>query len=204
MTGLREKQKKDRKRRILEAARERLLKTNYRVVTIESIAEAADLSAMTIFNYYGSKGGLLLALVAESDRHLIKKINNVLEQEHKDPLLAVTTFSSTIFDHAFSYLDRQTWAHVLATSIQSGDSTFSRGFMALERELQELLERLLDLLKHQQLVDSEYQSKAAATVIYNVHNARFIEYASNPDISREQINQRIESDMKFIFSRIAN
>jgi hypothetical protein len=47
MARLREKQKEERKRRILEAARQQFRKASYRDVTIEAIAEEAGLSAMT-------------------------------------------------------------------------------------------------------------------------------------------------------------
>jgi len=152
MAGLREKQKEERQRRILEAARQQFRSANYRDVTVEAIAEGAGLSAMTVFNYYGSKGGLLLSLVGESDRHLITKIDALLSAEFDDAKSAVTEYSLTIINHAFSYLDRQTWRHVLATSILEGDSTFGQGYAALEQQLKEamtlLWESQVQDLKH--------------------------------------------------------
>jgi AcrR family transcriptional regulator len=141
MAGLRARQKQQRQQRILEAARQQFRTNEFRSVTVEAIATDADLSTMTVFNYYGSKGGLLLALVAESDRHLVTKINAVLETRFDEFEAAMTAFSLTIFDHGFSYLDRKIWRHVWATSILEGDSTFGRGFFALERELVRLLDR---------------------------------------------------------------
>jgi len=198
MTGLREKQKEDRQRRILEVARQQFSAAKYRDVTVEAIAEAAGLSAMTVFNYYGSKGGLLLALVAESDRHLITRMDDVLAIEFPDATAAVTTFSMTIFDHAFSYLNQTTWRRVLATSILEGNSTFGRGFMALEEELKDLLKQLLEQLKKRSLIIDSCDTSTSATVIYNIHNARFIEFASDPDLSRKEIDVLTSQDLRFI------
>jgi AcrR family transcriptional regulator len=153
---------------------------------------------MTVFNYYGSKGGLLLSLVAESDRHLVKKINAVLETRFQDFGAAITAFSLTIIDHGFSYLDRRCWGNVWATAILEGNSTFGRGFFALERELVRLLSLLLDRLKTDGLLDRGVDSALAANVIYNVHNARFIEYAANSDIARSEIEAVIRNEMKFV------
>ncbi len=203
MTGLRERQKQDRKRRILEAARRQFRAASYRVVTIEAIADAAALSPMTVFNYYESKGGLLLALVAESDRQLIKKIDMVLRTNHHDALTAIIQFSETIFNHAFSYLDRPIWAQVLATSIRKGNSTFGRGFTTLEWELKKLLAQLLDILKNGNLINTDFDSQVAATVIYNVHNARFTEFAANSEMTRSQTNQLIKNDLGFIVKLIS-
>ncbi len=203
MAGLREKQKEQRQRRILEAARQQFRTANYRDVTMEAIAVEAELSAMTVFNYYGSKGGLLLSLVTESDRHLIRKIDDLLQSDHEDAASAITAFSLTIINHAFSYLDRRIWRQVLATSILEGDSTFGREFMALEHELRDLLAQLLERLKERNLVAAHCCSHTAATVIYNAHNARFIEFASNPDVSRDDIDALIIQDLGFIVKYIA-
>jgi AcrR family transcriptional regulator len=198
MAGLRAKQKQQRQQRILEAARRLFKESDYRSVTVEAIAAEADLSPMTVFNYYGSKGGLLLSLVAESDRHLVKKINAVLETRFQDFGAAITAFSLTIIDHGFSYLDRRCWGNVWATAILEGNSTFGRGFFALERELVRLLSLLLDRLKTDGLLDRGVDSALAANVIYNVHNARFIEYAANSDIARSEIEAVIRNEMKFV------
>ena len=202
MAKLREKQKEDRQRRILEAARQQFRKANYRDVTIEAIAEEAGLSAMTVFNYYGSKGGLLLSLVAESDRHLITKIDKVLDTEFADATAAVMAFSLTIFDHAFSYLDQRIWGHVLATSILKGSSTFGHGYAALEQELEDLLSQLLLQLKQKHLVAPDCDTAIAASVIYNVHNARFIQFASDPEITRDAIDVLVSQDLRFIVKLI--
>lgn len=202
MAGLRKKQKAERQRRILEAARQRFKGVDYRDVKVETIAEDADLSVMTVFNYYGSKGGLLLALVAESDRHLIEKINSILESDSRDAISVITDFSLTIFDHAFSYLDRHIWRHVLATSIKEGNSAFGRGLAALDHELIDLLAKLIDQLKKSGLIDAHCNSQIAATVIYNVQNARFIEYASNLSIKREEIGVIVKGDLEFILGRM--
>ena len=204
MAGLREKQKAERQDRILEAARQLFRSSNYRDVTIEAIAEVAGLSPMTVFNYYGSKGGLLLSLVAESDRHLIGKIDDVLKTKHVDALSAVSLFSLTIFDHAFSYLDQQIWGHVLSTSIREGDSTFGRGFKALEGELRNFLAVLLEKLKTRGLVVSDCNCLTAATVIYNVHNARFTEFASDIDITRKEIDDAVLQDIQFVVKLITS
>ncbi len=198
MTGLRAKQKEERQRRILEAARLQVRTSNYRDVTIEAIADAADLSAMTVYNYYGSKGGLLLSLVAESDRHLITKIDKILAQEFSNAMSAISMYSTTIFDHAFSYLDRRTWAHVLAISILEGNSTFGQGFAALEQELIDRLARLLNQLKDRKIVDLCCDTSVAATVIYHMHNARFIEFSSDSRISRDKIDSLLLQDIEFV------
>ncbi|WP_282609729.1 TetR/AcrR family transcriptional regulator [Pelagibius sp. Alg239-R121] len=202
MTGLREKQKEQRQKRILEAARQLIRENDYQTVKVEAIAAEADLSAVTVFNYFGSKGGILLALLAESDRHLVEKIDRLVESDFATAFEAVETYSRTIFDHAFSFLDRRTWAHVHSISILEAASSFGRGFMALEQELIRLLFLLLERQKTGSLIVPDCETMIAAQVLYNVHNARFIQFASDTTIEREIMDKLVSRDLKFILDKI--
>ena len=152
--------------------------------------------------YLGSKGGLLLALAAESDRHLIAKLEEVLDANFTDDTARVITFSLTIFDHAFSYLDQRIWCHVLATSILKESSTFGHGYADLEQQFVDLLVQLLLRLKQKHLVAPDCETAIVANVICNVHNARFIEFASDPEVTRDAIDALVRQDLRFIVKLI--
>lgn len=64
MTGLRERQKADRHRRILAAAMARFRRDGFHAARIEDLAMDAEVSIGTVYNYYGTKGDLLMAAVA--------------------------------------------------------------------------------------------------------------------------------------------
>jgi AcrR family transcriptional regulator len=64
MAGLRAKQKADRTRRILEAATTLFRQQGYDSARIEDIAEMAEVSVGTLYNYYQNKGDILVATVA--------------------------------------------------------------------------------------------------------------------------------------------
>jgi len=64
MTGLRERQKADRTSRILAAATRLFRETGYGAIRIEDIAQAAEVSVGTLYNYFANKGDLLLAIVS--------------------------------------------------------------------------------------------------------------------------------------------
>jgi len=77
MSGLREIRKAGRRKNILEAARRLFLERGYPATTIEAIARSAEVSAVTVYNHYRTKGGVLLAVVAQSDSLLIEKIRAI-------------------------------------------------------------------------------------------------------------------------------
>ncbi|MBE9555524.1 MAG: TetR/AcrR family transcriptional regulator [Proteobacteria bacterium] len=197
MSGLRESQKAGRRRQILKAARRHFTERGYEAATIEAIAETAEMSAVTIFNHYGTKGGVLLALVSESDGILIGKINEILGDPPPDPLEAVLRFSQVICRHALEYLHKPVWRHVIATAVIEGNSEFGRGYAALDRELVRMLAGLLEILRDRGHLPADYPSTIAAGVLYNLHNARFVEFMSDDEMPLETFDKLVRADVAY-------
>ncbi|MBE9554246.1 MAG: TetR/AcrR family transcriptional regulator [Proteobacteria bacterium] len=198
MSGLRESQKAGRRKRILKAARRHFMERGYEAATIEAIAETAEVSAVTVFNHYGTKGGVLLALVGESDSILIGKINEILGDPPSDPLEAVLRFSQFICRHALEYLHKPVWRHVIATAVIEGSSEFGRGYAALDRELVRMLASLLDNQKDRGPLPADYPSATAAGVLYNLHNTRFVEFMSDDEMSLEKFDDLVRTDIAYV------
>lgn len=197
MSGLRENQKAVRRRQILKAARQHFMERGYEAATIDAIAETAEVSAVTIFNHYGTKGGLLLALVGESDSILIEKIYAILADPPPNPLEAALHFSQVICRHALEYLKKPVWRHVIATAVIEGSSEFGRGYAALDRELMRMLASLLEILRDRGHLPTGYPSGIAAGVLYNLHNARFVEFMSGDEMSLEEFDELVRADIAY-------
>ncbi|MDH5410869.1 MAG: TetR/AcrR family transcriptional regulator [Alphaproteobacteria bacterium] len=201
MSGLRESQKAGRRKRILDAARAHFLDRGFEATTIEAIAESAEISAVTVFNYYGTKGGVLLALVGESDSILIEKINGILGDPPLDPLEAVLRFSQVICRHALDYLHKPVWRHVVATAVIEGNSEFGRGYASLDLELVRMLASLLEILKDRNRLQQDYPCAVAAGVLYNLHNARFIKLMSDDKMSIETFDELVRADIAYAMTQ---
>lgn len=202
MSGLREQQKESRRKQILASAREHFRERGYDATSIENIAESAEVSAVTIYNHYRTKGGVLLALVTESDSLLIEKIIALMDDAPADPLDAVCAFSDTINKHAFSYLNREIWRHVIATSIIEGNSEFGQVYKNLDAELIRHLARFLEGLKDNESVIKSCDCRTAADVLYTVHNARFLEYIIDRTRTASQRDILTRRDLAFVMGRV--
>src|SRR5512135_3431100 len=77
------------RRRVVEAASRLFVERGYRAATIESIADAADVSVETIYKRFGNKAGLL------------KAAREVAAAGAPEPP-AFFTFPSAVFDEAIS------------------------------------------------------------------------------------------------------
>src|SRR5262245_15661708 len=70
--GLRDTQKRARTERILNAASDLFRTKSFDETTVEEIAELAELSVGTVFNYYGSKVNILLSLIEIENTKIVK------------------------------------------------------------------------------------------------------------------------------------
>ena len=197
MSGLRETQKAGRRKSILDAARRLFLERGYEATTIEAIAEAAAVSAVTVYNHYRTKGGVLLAVVGQSDSLLIEKIRAILDDPPDGLLASVMAVSQTISEHAFSYLNKPIWRHVIATSVIEGGSEFGRGYAKLDDALARLLAALLEIFKANGALAADFDCPVGGHVLYNIHNARFVQFMSNDKAGIADLYDTVYRDMDF-------
>lgn len=194
--GLRERQKASRRKRILEVAKARFQADGYAFVTMEAIAGDADVSAVTVYNYYGSKAGLLLALVSESDELLIAQLSRIIDGKPDDLVEVVAAFGQILRQHAMSYLSKPTWREVLSASINEGSRDFGRTYMALDRVLIELLESFIRDFQARGLVTLEVDSRALADCLFSLQNIRFFQFIADDEITDAAIDETLRSDLR--------
>ncbi|WP_217171456.1 TetR/AcrR family transcriptional regulator [Streptomyces sp. AC512_CC834] len=72
--GLRERKKRDTSLRIWRIAIELFVERGFDQVTVAEIADAADVSKMTVFNYFGNKEDLVFKLMEEHTGDLARAV----------------------------------------------------------------------------------------------------------------------------------
>ncbi|MDG4674293.1 TetR/AcrR family transcriptional regulator [Shinella sp. 838] len=193
--GLRERQKANRRERILEVAKARFQTDGYAPTTIEMIAKDADVSAVTVYNYFDTKAGLLLALVGESDQLLIRQLKTMIAREPTDIIDAVATFGQILRRHAMRYLEKSTWREVLSASIQEGSSDFGRTYLELDRILIELMRAMILAFQKRGLIAESVDSEALADCLFSLQNIRFFQFIADDNSDDAEIDRRLRSDL---------
>ncbi|GAA4164904.1 hypothetical protein GCM10023069_15500 [Shinella granuli] len=195
LMGLRERQKASRRERILEVAKARFQTDGYAPTTIEMIARDADVSAVTVYNYFDTKAGLLLALVSESDQLLIRQLKAMIAREPTDIIDAVATFGQILRRHAMRYLEKSTWREVLSASIQEGSSDFGRTYLELDRVLIELMRAMIVTFQKRGLILESVDSEALADCLFSLQNIRFFKFIADDNSDDEDIDRRLRTDL---------
>lgn len=198
--GLRERQKEDRQRRIVECSRKLFLKQGFERTTIESIAEAAGVSGVTVHKYYGTKAGILLALIAQSDKQLIDRLERDLAQVSSNLIEITATFAHIIVEHAMLNLEKAIWRQVISAVTLNAGSPLSKAYFALDQELAQVLVGKVEALQATGEVSEEIDATDMGKALFHLQNARFIQFIGSDELSSDDIDQRLRKDLTALFS----
>ncbi|OLU24953.1 hypothetical protein BVH03_18725 [Pseudomonas sp. PA15(2017)] len=139
MAGLREKQREQRREAILGAALVLFDSNGFSTTTVEQVAKAAGVSTPTVFNYFGNKQEILLALVDRADRAAISDIRQQLA--HFDNAVdALCSLQAAVMRRELEALPLSIWREILAFGFTPGMNAVSQRLASqvadLLRELQ--------------------------------------------------------------------
>jgi len=176
MSGLREKHKADRDRRILEAAAELFRTAGYDGAKIEAIAAAAEVSIGTIYNYYHNKGDLLVAIVSMEVNEVLNAGRGVVAEPPRDVGGALDTLIGIYIEHSLNYLSKEMWRQAMAISTQQPDSPFGRTYTGLDRALTDQICALIAKLQERGLVRRGVDARSLGELVFNNMNMMFIEF----------------------------
>lgn len=76
VTGLRERKKLETRRHIADTAARMFADRGFEAVTVDEVAEAADVSKKTVFNYFPTKEDLVFDLVDERNEDIVRTIRD--------------------------------------------------------------------------------------------------------------------------------
>lgn len=197
--SLRERQKEDRRARIIAAARSLMARSGVETVTIEAIAEIAGVSGVTVYNYYGTKSGVLLALVAESDRELLETFERDLAGRADTLVTLVERFFRIICDHTVTHLERAIWRQVIAASVSDTEPRFGKLYHDLDDRLTRVLIREIKRLRAAGRVPATVDPTHLGWALFNLQNARFIEFISTDETDVEVVCRHLRNDLLALF-----
>lgn len=144
MSGLRQRQKEARREAIVTAALGLFEAQGFAATTVEQIAAQARVSTPTVFNYFGNKQEILLALVEHADKQAIIDARSQIP-EFDNAVDAMCHLESLIVRHELSVLPPIIWRELLPLSMLTAPpeqvSNLNAGLVGeianLLRELQE-------------------------------------------------------------------
>lgn len=179
MTGLRERQKADRTGRILAAASELFRSQGYDHVRIEDIAAAAEVSAGTCYNYFSTKGDLLLAIVSMEVEEVVEAGRALVTHPPASAARALGSLIHLYYDHSLHYLSKEMWRKAMAFSIEAPGTPFSQRYTELDAMLSAQVSALIAALQDRGLARPDLAPAILGQIVFNTLNQMFIEFVKD-------------------------
>ncbi|WP_460110596.1 TetR/AcrR family transcriptional regulator [Pseudomonas sp. S3_H04] len=188
MSGLRERQKEQRRQVIAEAALELFKRNGFAATTLDQIAVQAGVSAPTVVNYFGGKQEILLALLKQPDEQAMREARANLD-ENSDPLEALCEFEGLMTDYQLQAMPASLWRE-LAPFLLTGElaEAMSPWNAAVIEETKALLLHFQQTGKVRESIDLD----VVATLFNQYANMAFIRLATQevPDRTAHALHMR--------------
>lgn len=183
--GLRSRQKTQRRDAILTTAKRLFEQNGIENTTMAAIAANVGVSTPTVFNYFGTRDELLLAIILdghvraiESNRRIPIRSGKGLAADLTDLLTRFTKYSMQIFN-------KPVWRYADSAAIRQPKSEFVQRYAQIDEVLREEIETVLRDQPRETRRGGGFDTAALAAIIYNHWNAHYIAFIKDDDMSIE-------------------
>lgn len=185
MVGRRERQKRDRERRILRAAGYFFGTKGYAQTTMEDVAASADLAVGTLYNYFRSKQELLLAIGQRETQDQLAGGQRILDAPPEDPVDA----AARLIEFYASMLEQQgrkLWREFIAVMIAEAGTVGAEATQH-DRQLIAQLRSLVEGLQARGAVSAHVNPHHAAIALYGVYFTWLNLFVISEDMTMERL-----------------
>lgn len=186
-----------------EAAADLFRDSGYGAARMEDIAAAADVSVGTLYNYFATKGDLLLAIVSMEVEEVLTAGEAVLADPPADPAEALDALIGGYYDHSLVYLSKAMWRTAMALSIESPDTPFSQRYTALDRMLTDQVCALVAALQHRGRLRAEVPARVVGEVVFNNLNQMFMEFVKDDSATIDSLRASVRRQTALVVQLLA-
>jgi AcrR family transcriptional regulator len=133
--GLRDRQKARRRDEIISAAKDLFARTGIDATTMADIAAAAEVSVPTVFNYFGSKDGILIAMIAEGTSEARESDRALHWRDGADLADLIALLFKRVSDRTLDIAGKRVWRYAEAAAIRHPDTDLAREYNAVSKAL---------------------------------------------------------------------
>ena len=203
-TGLRSRQKARRREQILAQAKALFAENGVDAVTMAEIAMAAGVSTPTVFNYFGNKDGILIAMITEGAQ---KARDNSKVLEPRTDVDFVTTLLAVFMDisaETMAIASKRIWRYAQAASTRRPMTEFAQTFQEVDDALLDLTEGILSRYSLKLHDGTQGDARHIAHLFFDVWLNTFQEFIRSPDMAIEthgdQLRARFAPLCRMIFA----
>jgi AcrR family transcriptional regulator len=189
--GLRARGKAHRTSKMLEAASQLIREQGYDHTRIEDIAARAEVSVGTFYNYFSTKGDLLLAIVSMEVEEVLAQGATLVANPQGDVDQTLHALISGYFDHSLVYLSKEMWRRAMAISIEAPDTPFSRRYTELDALLRDQVCDAITALQRRGRARIGISAPDVGALIFNNLNMMFTEFVKSDPMALADLHATV-------------
>jgi AcrR family transcriptional regulator len=200
---LRQRKKEQTRRQIIGAATALFHRRGYHDTTMEEIAATAQVSVGTLYNYFGSKGALLLAIIEAETDEALRHGEALIAEPAGDLKDAVTALFDVYLD-GLLHLDRRIIGEALHESLGGAgfaDTELGREFVSLDLQFMEQTGRLLSA--HREALSDEVPVEEAVMLLYSLLVTQLFLYVGIAGMTPEAARNSLARQVTAAFAGLA-
>lgn len=194
--GLREKKKQRARESILNSARELFFSRGFAGTTIEAIAEKAEVAVGTVYNYFESKSGIILAITEEDTSAALE--GDFPIPDPSSPLKAVSAFLDSFMENLSLY-PKPLLAELIRETCGTSGGSLRKGLIEQDFTLIGSLERLLKRLMDSGSIKRGTDIQHAALLIYGTVITSILWYAADPERKPAEMTGSLHRMLEVVF-----
>ncbi|MCX8129723.1 MAG: TetR/AcrR family transcriptional regulator [Clostridia bacterium] len=198
MAGLREKKKTDRNKRIQNAAIKLFGTQGYEATTMRGIAQEAELGVGTLYNYYKSKGEILLSIIDDKSEEFVYEFDDAIKNRKNDIFSSVSTFFG-IYIKSFSIYNKRIWREFLSAALTKQPSIIEY-IWAIDSIFIKKFTELLQRFAKDGLIGNGIDFESISLTFYSVLGFHILKYISDEDISIEVLKESFEKQIRVLIA----
>jgi AcrR family transcriptional regulator len=168
----------------------------FHAVRIEDIAAEAEVSEGTVYNYYGTKGDLLMATVALEVEEVLAAGEAILDEPPQGVEAPILQLIFQYYDHSLEYLTKEMWRAAMAISIAEPHTPNGRRYAELDGCLADQVARLVARLQDAGTIAPDLDPHGLGEVIFNNLNAMFVEFIKDDSMTLEHLKTRVAAQTR--------
>jgi AcrR family transcriptional regulator len=196
--GLRERQRSKRRDTMLRAAAAVFGEKGFEEARLEDIAERAELSVGTIYNYFSSKFDLLVAMYREDRELVLKQSEAIVANPPDDPVIAISRLIQCDLETGIDYAGPAVWREILAPAFTP--ERYRKTFAEIYDRYTGRMLQLLELLRRRGQLDPGADCRLAARIFLGLDHLHFHEIMTEGSRSKAKLHRLIEKEVRMIYA----
>lgn len=198
MSGLRERQKAERRQAISQAAIELFERQGFQNTTIEQIASQAGVSPPTVFKYFGNKQEIILEILHHADQRAITDTRSLIP-EIEDPVEALCHLERLLTGYALEVMHPSLWRELLPLILFGGSNGLPAGYRAMNDALRAQISELLRELQRAGKLRPQLDVELAAFLLNDYSHLQLFRLVNqeHPDIDAHSTQVRRITELLF-------